>query len=62
MVEMSKAEKPNIKFKRKIVGNTGVTRITIPKEIIDALEIQLGEYWEIYAEDNETIIMKRIKE
>ncbi len=62
MVQMGEAKKPTIKFKRKIVGNTGVTRITIPKEITNALDIHLGEYWEVYAEDNDTIIVKRIKE
>ena len=52
---------PVIKFTRKI-GKVGDSiRITIPKEIIDALTIEEGQYFEIYAADRDTIIMKKIK-
>ena len=51
---------PVIKFTRKI-GKVGDSiRITIPKEITDALTIEEGQFFEIYAVDNETIIMKRL--
>jgi len=53
---------PLIKFQRKIgkVGNS--IRITIPKEITDALEIDEGQNFELYAVDVNTIIMKRIRD
>lgn len=59
---MSYKEVPVIKFTRKI-GKVGDSiRITIPKEIIDALTIEEGQYFEIYAVDKDTIMMKRKKE
>jgi len=60
--KMTEEDRPTIKFKRKIVENAGVTRITIPKEITNALKIEQGEFWEVYAQDNNTIIVKRIIE
>ncbi|MGC9778300.1 MAG: AbrB/MazE/SpoVT family DNA-binding domain-containing protein [Candidatus Heimdallarchaeota archaeon] len=58
---MSEKDIPVIKFSRKI-GKVGDSiRITIPKEITDALVIEEGQIMEIYAVDNDTIIMKRMK-
>jgi len=59
---MSKDNPPIIPFKRKIrqVGDSKV--VTIPKEIVEALEMGDGEMWEIYANDKDTLTMRRIKE
>lgn len=57
---MSKENQPFIKFTRKIVRNANSLRITIPKEIADALGIEVGQTMEIYAEDNETIVVKKM--
>ncbi|MGC9778226.1 MAG: hypothetical protein HZR80_03190 [Candidatus Heimdallarchaeota archaeon] len=51
---------PIIRFKRKIGKMGDSMRMTIPKEIIDTLTIEEGEVWEIYAKDDDTIIMERI--
>ncbi len=58
---MSEQKVPVIKFTRKI-GKVGDSiRITIPKEITDSLIIEEGNYFEIYAIDSETIVMKKVK-
>ena len=59
---MTDKDVPVIKFTRKI-GKVGDSiRITIPKEITDALTIEEGHYFEIYAVDNDTIVLKRVKD
>ena len=59
---MTDKEVPVIKFTRKI-GKVGDSiRITIPKEITDTLVIEEGQYFEIYAVDKDTIMMKRMIE
>ena len=57
---MSDKENPIIKFTRKVVRNAGSLRITIPKEIADALQIEEGHSMEIYAQDSETLIVKKV--
>ncbi len=59
---MTEQKVPVIKFTRKI-GKVGDSiRITIPKEITDSLTIEEGQYFEIYAINSETIVMKKIRE
>ena len=57
---MTDKDVPVIKFTRKI-GKVGDSiRITIPKEITDALTIEEGQYFEIYAIDKDTIVLRRV--
>ena len=58
---MSNKEAPLIIFSRKIVKNAGSLRVTIPKEIADALSIEQGQEVEIYAEGLDTIIVRKKK-
>lgn len=59
---MTNSERPAIRFTRKVVKNAGSLRLTIPKEIADALKIEEGQIMEIYAENSDTIIVKRMKD
>lgn len=36
-----------IKFKRKIVSNNGTAQVSIPKEVLDFLGIEIGDYIEM---------------
>ncbi|MGC9778757.1 MAG: AbrB/MazE/SpoVT family DNA-binding domain-containing protein [Candidatus Heimdallarchaeota archaeon] len=48
-----------IPFKRK-VGKIGDSlHITLPKEIVEALDIKQGDIMEIYVKDYKTIIVKK---
>ncbi len=59
---MPEKDVPVIKFTRKVAKTADSLRITIPKEITDTLGIEQGEVMEIYAVDNNTIIVKRMKD
>jgi len=59
---MPEKDVPVIRFTRKVAKTADSLRITIPKEITEALGIEQGEVMEIYAVDNNTIIVKRMKD
>jgi len=51
---------PKIIFKRKLIYNNGSLQLTVPKEIVDALNLEKGDTLGITLEDDESFICKKV--
>lgn len=57
-----KEEPPKIIFKRKIIFSSGTHRVSIPLEIVEALDLEPGEEVHCYIEGRRKIVFELPKE
>lgn len=59
MDNMSDEEPPKIVFERTIIYNSGTHRVSIPLEIVKALNIEKGDTMQISLENSKIVMRKK---
>lgn len=44
---------------RKVINLSGVLGVTLPKELCNAVDVEYGDYFEVYLGENKAIVMKK---
>lgn len=44
---------------RKVINLSGVLAVTFPKELCNAVEVEHGDYFEVYLGENKTIVLTK---
>ena len=56
---MSKNDEPKIIFERKLIHNSGAFRVSIPLELVNALQLEKGDTIQITLEGKKVILWKK---
>lgn len=56
---MSNNDEPKIIFERKLIHNSGAYRVSIPLELVNALQLEKGDTIQITLEGKKVILWKK---